>query len=216
MTVKELCAFCNKDKATISRWIAKAKLQNATIQLQNATTKTKGRDYTIDEVEAILNASTLSKDAVAILMKNARETQAEQGNINRDLAPISNMQSCLSLREIEIISSIVSMSVQKTVEAIEPRLARLEKVVGEQILLPFNNEIDVRTRINVIVRKYATENNVDIKSVWHKLYKVFGYKTHTNPSLCAKNRGMSIIDYIESEGQLDVLEKIALAMIKCA
>lgn len=216
MTVKEIASFCGKKPQTIRNWIEKAQTKNLLTQTKNLLTKGHETDFNIDEVEAILNASTLSKDAVAILMNNARSGNVCQSNVNRDLAPISKMQNYLSPREIEIITSVVSLAVSKTVERLETRITSLEKTVGEQKQLPWNNEIDIRTRINVLVRKFATERNLDIKDVWLRLYKLFGYKTHTNPSVSARNRGMRIIDYIESEGQLDVLEKIAQGMMQSA
>lgn len=216
MTVKEIACFCGKKPQTIRNWIEKAQTKNLLTQTKNLLTKGHETDFNIDEVEAILNASTLSKDAVAILMNNARNGNVCQSNVNRDLAPISKMQNYLSPREIEIITSVVSLAVSKTIERLETRISSLEKTVGEQKQLPWNNEIDIRTRINVLVRKFATERNLDIKEVWLKLYKLFGYKTHTNPSVSARNRGMRIIDYIESEGQLDVLEKIAQGMMQSA
>jgi predicted component of type VI protein secretion system len=179
MTVKEIASFCGKNQTTITRWVKKAQMQNAFSQTKNALTKGHETDFNIDEVEAILNASTLSKDAVAILMNNARNGNVCQSNVNRDLAPISKMQNYLSPREIEIITSVVSLAVSKTIERLETRITSLEKTVGEQKQLPWNNEIDIRTRINVLVRKFAAERNLDIKEVWLKLYKLFGYKTHT-------------------------------------
>lgn len=233
MTIKEIAEFCKRTPRSVRNWVSKLQLQKATlgnnfkasyekisrgISEKNELAMKTGipADFNIDEVEAILNASTLSKDAVAILMNNARNGNVYQSNVNRDLAPISKMQNYLSPREIEIITSVVSLAVSKTIERLETRITSLEKTVGEQKQLPWNNEIDIRTRINVLVRKFATERNLDIKDVWLKLYKLFGYKTHTNPSVSARNRGMRIIDYIESEGQLDVLEKIAQGMMQSA
>ena len=123
MTVKEIADFCGRSSKSVRRWIAK--MQNATLGQNVQTSLDKmyrgiseknevaikngiPADYNIDEVEAILNASTLSKDAVAILMNNARNGNVCQSNVNRDLAPISKMQNYLSPREIEIITSVVS------------------------------------------------------------------------------------------------------------
>jgi hypothetical protein len=62
----------------------------------------------------------------------------------------------------------------------------------------------------MIVREYAKINGIDYQDAWHELYRQFGYRTNTNPTQCARNRGIKTIDFIENEGFIDLLESIAI------
>jgi predicted transcriptional regulator len=73
MTIKELAGFTGKTEKTIQNWVKKA---NEKITLHNEKiTLVKGQEInlTVEQVETVLNAGTMSKDAVSILMNNARE-----------------------------------------------------------------------------------------------------------------------------------------------
>ena len=64
----------------------------------------------------------------------------------------------------------------------------------------------------MIIREYSTRIGVDYAGAWSELYRQFGYRTNSNPSISARNRGMKIIDYIDTEGQIETLESIALEL----
>ena len=68
MTIKELIEFTSKSERTIRNWIKKADIVRYAETAQRIEI-----DYTIDEVEEILKAGSMSKDAVNILMQNARQ-----------------------------------------------------------------------------------------------------------------------------------------------
>jgi len=74
MTIKELATFTGKNKSTISRWIAKCNSNVFNDRLQNAT-NISPVDFDIDEIEEILTTGSMSKDAVSILMNNARNKE---------------------------------------------------------------------------------------------------------------------------------------------
>jgi hypothetical protein len=71
MTVKELALFTGKTERTIRAWIAKA--DNIRPVPHETISQGIAHNYSIDEVELILNAGSMSKDAVRILMENARK-----------------------------------------------------------------------------------------------------------------------------------------------
>lgn len=77
MTVKELARFTGKTERTIRNWIAKSseKISSLSEKISNAEKTKKPADFTIDEVEQILLNSSMSKDAVSILMQNARQNK---------------------------------------------------------------------------------------------------------------------------------------------
>lgn len=205
MTVKELASFCGKNKSTIGRWIEKAgcKMQSISCKMQQATPDNPS-DFTLDEVEAILRAGSMSKDAVSILMENARNNQR---NVYQ-----ANQNNSLSDREIEMITKIVSTTVAMTIEQLDKRMSKIETRIENRAALLPPPAIKPRDHINMLIRKYSSNNNLDYKIAWDELYLQFGYRTNSNPKLCAKNRGMSIIDYIETEGQIEILESIAMEM----
>lgn len=131
--------------------------------------------------------------------------------LTQNLAILTNLAQN---NAIQIQTMSVAMEQQKSkVDDVDSRLAKIEQKVEErQALLP-PPSIKPRDRINMIVRDFA-DSTKDYQSAWNELYRQFAYRTNTNPKLCAKNRGMTVIDYIETEGQLDILESVALEIFK--
>ncbi|MDO5576539.1 MAG: BRO family protein [Fibrobacter sp.] len=101
-------------------------------------------------------------------------------------------------------------------ESQEKRLSNIEtKFEQRKALLPPPN-IKPREHINMIVREYATKNAIPYNLAWNELYRQFSYRTNSNPKVSAKNRNMTILDYIDVEGQLEVLESVAVECLKTA
>lgn len=197
MTIQELVSFTGKSERCVRGWISKAGIKTPYAEIAEG----KRHGYTIDEVEAILNASSMSRDAVSILMQNARNHQTLAGN---------DVSSSLSDREIEMITRIVSATVAMTVSSLNSRMEKIEDRIDErQALLPAP-QVKPRDHVNMLVRSYAGESGIPHKDCWKELYRQFGYRTNTNPKKCAENRGMGILDYIETEGQIEILESVAM------
>ena len=97
---------------------------------------------------------------------------------------------------------------------LDERVSRIESEVGERRALLPAPQMSPRDHINKIVREYAANRNIGFSEAYRTLYSEFGYRTHSNPSAAAKNRGMAIIDYIEAEGQIETLEAIAMEVFK--
>jgi len=70
MTVKELSDFTGKTERTIRTWISKANIEAVPSEVISQGIPW---DYSIDDTEDILNAGSMSKDAVWIIMENARK-----------------------------------------------------------------------------------------------------------------------------------------------
>lgn len=79
MTVKDLAEFTGKETRTIRRWIQKAGDSNPDLneKVRKAHRTKCPMIMTIDEVEQVLTSGSMSKDAVRILMENARKPQGE-------------------------------------------------------------------------------------------------------------------------------------------
>lgn len=204
MTVRELSKFTGKTERTIRNWIKKAGEKMSSVEEKNSNAgHGKVVDYTIDEVECILQCSSMSRDAVSILMENARK------NTN-PIPIISQTSSTLTERDIELISKVVSVTVAKTIEELDKRMNKIESRIDErQALLPPMKK-DARSHINELVRNYANAHNMQYSKVFNMLYKEYGYRTHTNPSISAKNSNMTVIAYIEKQDKIELLESIAM------
>lgn len=206
MTVKELASFTGKTERTIRNWIAKSseKISGLSEKISNAEKTKKPADFTIDEVEEILLNSSMSKDAVSILMENAR----------RNKPVIQNQTSTLTERDVELISSIVSLTVAKTIEQLDNRMKNIENRIEErQALLPARKK-DSRAHITELVRNYAFNHNMNYNNVYSMLYREYGYRTHSNPTVSAYNRHITTIEYIEQSGNIEILESIAIEMLR--
>lgn len=205
MTVKELASFTGKDERTVQRWIKKAGDKMSAIgDKMSVAGHGKVVDYTIDEVEQILLNSSMSKDAVSILMENARHNKPV----------IQNQTSTLTERDVELISSIVSLTVAKTIEQLDNRMKNIENRIEErQALLPARKK-DSRAHITELVRNYAFNHNMNYNNVYSMLYREYGYRTHSNPTVSAYNRHVTTIEYIEQSGNIEILESIAIEMLR--
>lgn len=98
----------------------------------------------------------------------------------------------------------------KTSEDHAARLSRLEETTKARAALLPPPQINPKARVNMVLRSYVAKSGESYSDAWGRLYKEFSYRTNTNPRTCAANRSMSIIDYIETEGQIDILESVAL------
>ena len=96
-----------------------------------------------------------------------------------------------------------------TVSDIDSRLTKIEEQVEQRRVLLPAPQVSPRNHIIQIVKDFALKTN-DFQGAWAFLYKEYASRTNTVPSKCAKNRNMKIIDYIESIGQIEVLEAIAI------
>ena len=88
MTIKELVSFTGKTERTLRRWIEKSKITGCDKMSYQVE-----RDYTIEEVEQILNAGSMSKDSVSVLMDNARGNNAivPQQNVGVDYQELAKV-----------------------------------------------------------------------------------------------------------------------------
>jgi len=181
MTIKELIDFTGKSERTIRNWIKKANIVRYAETAQRIEI-----DYTIDEVEQILNAGSMSKDAVNILMQNARQP--------KEIAPVDNQMNMM-------MTFMVKMQEQQQ-QFMNAVIDRLDKSEPKQLSLPTAPDIKPRPYLNQLVREYAKLKNVDFPKAWNVLYDQFLYRCHENIKVKAKNEGIKPIDYMERESKL--------------
>ena len=199
MTIQELVSFTGKSERCVRGWISKAGIKTPYAEIAQGIR----HGYTIDEVEAILGASSMSRDAVSILMQNARDGIAGNG------AQVSLPGGQGSLERAFEMMARAFETIAETQRMQEDRLQKSEGRIREREAVLPAPQIKPRDRINMLVRSYASASGVPYRDCWNELYRQFSYRTNTNPKKCAENRGMGILDYIETEGQIGTLEAVA-------
>ena len=207
MTVKELSQFCGCTERNIQHWVKKACNDTANEQLAKKLQKTvssaghgKSATFNIDEVELILKNSTLPPLVVSALIQNARGDNTSNS--------VAQNNDCLT-RAFEHMTRAFEY-ISKTQAMQEERLSKLEHHFEERKALLPAPGIKPRDHINMLARSYAKTTETSIKEAYGELYRQFAYRTNSNPRICAQNRGMAILDYIETEGQIEVLESVAM------
>ena len=153
-----------------------------------------GKKKRLNQKQAIEVMSSLRKKGFVQPLQNGGE-------------PLQNGEaSTLTKRDMELIGGIVAQVMAQMNNRVEKIEERIEQ---RQALLP-PPQIKPRDHINMIVRQHVKDTGKGHRDVWGELYKNFSYRTNSNPRECAKNRDMPIIEYIESEGQIEILEAIAM------
>lgn len=185
MTIKELIAFTGKSERTIRVWIKKANIVRYAETAQRIEI-----DYTIEEVEEILNAGSMSKDAVTILMQNARQPTAIVPNQN-------------NLEMVKMMSDIMAQSMATALKPLYDRLDRIEEnQTPKQLLLPEVEQEEPRAYLNRLCREYSQIKKVDFQTGWNILYTEMLYRCKINVKVRAKNEGIKPIDYLEQNNLL--------------
>jgi hypothetical protein len=190
MTIKELAEFTGKTEKTIQRWVAK---RNDKMTLNKdiiALVKGKETNLTIDQVESILNAGSMSKDAVNILMSNARQP--------KDIIAQPTPLEVSLIKMVEQNNKIMSMMMIKLESMDNSSVFEQPK----QLSLPSAPDIKPRAYLNQLVREYSQLKDVDFQKGWNVLYTEILYRCKENIKVKAKNEGIKPIDYLEREGKL--------------
>ena len=102
-------------------------------------------------------------------------------------------------------------------KAVEERMEKLilegdiedrERIIND---LLYNVDLaEKRQRVNQIV-KYGNE---DVVSRWRLLYGEFNLKYHKDVYRCAKNRGITVIEYIDQIGMMEGLYELAVKLFR--
>ncbi len=202
MTVKELASFTGKNKSTICRWIAKTQIDSITSALHYATQYSPA-NYGLDEVQSILESGSMSKDAVRILMENARNQ-----NIPATLESTSDPS-------LIVIANLIE-SQQKFMAAVMAELKGMNQnpIKKDEIKLISAPAMAPRAELNKLINKYAIDSfGGDRREAWNALYQDIYYRLHKNIRVCAKNAGISKIDYLEENGLIETSASIVIELM---
>jgi hypothetical protein len=208
MTVKEIAIATSKPEQTVKNWVKKtsAKMDQVRSKMDQAFESRKPADYDLDETCAIIETG-LGKNAANMYRMNAKSQNNASAITFTNQCDTDNLTAFAKIADAMSAIAFVFQNIGNRVNAIE------QKIESTQALLPAPG-IDTKTHINKLVKEYAFCFQIDYKEAWQHLYREFGYRTRTNPSISAKNRGMRIIDYIETEGQIETLLSIAIEVLK--
>jgi len=196
MNTREIAQSVGRKERAVRNWIQKAAAKNAAMKAKNAaSTSTYPADYTLEETLAIIEAG-MGKNAAGIFRANAeREPQARE---------------TLTQRDKELIAEIVSMTVSRTMERLDQRMATIENHYQQRAALLPAPQISDRENLNKIVRQYAKDQGISHSVVWGTLYSELYYRLNVNVRLRAENRNIPVIEYIDQEGLMPETLSIAL------
>ena len=194
MTTKEIAEAVGKTERGVRNWVNRLAENNALVKEKlSASSPMKPANYDLDETCAIIEQG-MGKNAAGLFRENAK---------NKTVPAVG---SSLTARDMEVIGGVVAA----IMAAMNTRVEKIEaKIEQRQALLP-PPQIKPRDNVNKIVREYAHAHSIEHSAAFGDLYREFGYRTNTDPRRAAKNRGMAIIDYIETEGMIETLEAVAI------
>lgn len=196
MNTREIAQSVGRKERAVRNWIQKTAAKNASVAAKIAVSSPmRPADYTLEETLAIIEAG-MGKNAAGIFRANAeREPQARE---------------TLTQRDKELIAEIVSMTVSRTMERLDQRMATIENHYQQRAALLPAPQISDRENLNKIVRQYAKDQGISHSVVWGTLYSELYYRLNVNVRLRAENRNIPVIEYIDQEGLMPETLSIAL------
>lgn len=199
MNIKEIALAVNKTERSVQRWVKKLSDKVSSINdKMSVSSPMIPADFDLEETLLIIETG-LGKNAAALYEVNARNQTAGK------IVPLP--ETTLNKKDIEVISIIIAEAVKQ----LDGRMSRIEEKIEERRALLPAPEMAPRDRINMIIRDFADRNKMPFSTAYGELYKIFNYTYNCNVNASAKNRGVAIIEYIESEGLIDNLEAVAVS-----
>jgi hypothetical protein len=201
MNVKEISLAVSKPERTVHNWVKKSSAKMAQVSAKMAQAKKTSipADYDLEETCFIIEQG-LGKNASNLFRSNA--TSANIAPISAKMAQPENI---LSERDKEIISQTVSATIKSLIPYLNQSVSVPTKKENQ---IAFNPKA-LRSDLRMIINKYTQERGCDYKDSWNQLYQDIYYKLDRNVRLCANNRGIETLDYIEQEGLMEEVLEIA-------
>jgi len=195
MTIKELSIFTGKTVRTIRTWISKCDSipYDKTSQGSEETSQGIPIDYSIDEVESILNSGSMSKDAVKILMENARNKNIPvvPEGVNSNTAMVLMFMEKLQEQNQQFINTMFERFIGDYKSEIKP-IREIEYVPEPSPRRIFVNK----------VAQYAGVSKKNYSNAYKSVYDEIGMCLGIRVSARAKTRKVKGIDVLEQDGYL--------------
>lgn len=202
MTFKELVDFTGKTERTVRNWIKKADLQGCEKNAQGYAI-----DYNIDDIEKILNAGSMSRDAVIILMGNARRNI--DNNSSKDLQVVVDSNNNFNMK---MFADMMASSLAVALKPIYDRLDSVENNAPLQI--EHVPEKTSRAIFKQEVDKLVKLSKSDWSAIYNAVYAEMGYVYGVKIKARANNRKVRPIDVLESDGLMGKAIAITRQMIE--
>ena len=180
--------------------------------LSTNTVTRKVKEMYPDRVKNGRPTNLVQSEAITV-MAELRKKNFVSPLQNAEVATQNAKVSFLSEKDIAIISQIVSVTVSETIKALDGRMTNIEQNIEQRKILLPAPQLDARAHIKKMIDEYVSRNGIEHSDAYRYLYREFFYRTKCNASLCAKNRGMKTIDYIDDEGMIETLEAIAMEVL---
>ena len=187
MTTKQIAEAVGKPERTVKGWATKAgaKLASAGAKLASAG-HGKAADWDLDEACLIIEIG-LGKNAAALYRENAKRPA--------------------STDIVAIVRETVQAMIPAMVEGIRYALGAAQPI-AKAPALPAPAPLTPRDELRRVMVAAGAASG-DYAGAWGQLYQEIYYRLHRNVKECAKNRGVSALDYIEDEGMLPAVVAIA-------
>ena len=156
MTIKELIDFTGKTERTLRRWIEKSNIQGC-----DKMSYQMERNYTIDEVEKILCSGSMSKDAVSILMQNAKTPAIENNSMMQMFTMMMQQQQQFMSA---VLGEIKNISAPKQLQLEQPKqdyFSLLAYCNLKQIKITHSESI----LHGKALRRICNENNKELRAI---------------------------------------------------
>jgi len=194
VTTREIAGSVGKTERSIQTWARKTGEKIASVGEKIASAgHGKAADFDINETIAIIETG-MGKNAADLFRMSAKEKATENQEVPTD-----------RLDRLELLMDKMLVAMGNMMLMQQP----VQTKTQERATLPAP-ALDPRSHIIKLANEYVSKTGIEHRDAYTMLYREFGYRTHCNAILSAKNRGMKIIDYIDSEGQIETLEAIAL------
>jgi len=195
MTFKELVEFTGNTERTIRNWIKKSDLEG-----YEKTAQGYAIDYSIGEVEEILRNGSMSKDAVTILMQNARQKTTEITTNNSGF----NMQMFADMMAVSLATALKPIYDRLDSVESKPDLLQIEHVPEKTSRAIFRQEVD----------KLVKLSKSDWSAIYNAVYAEMGYVYGVKIKARANNRKVRPMDVLESDGLMGKAIAITRQMIE--
>lgn len=172
--------------------------------MQNAT-KDNPSDFTIDEVEEILNAGSMSKDAVRVIMMNARDKNAITNIPENSMAVVMDFMMVMQKQQQDFMSLMI-----KEIKTIN----KPELKTSEQLLIEPVPEKSSRAIFIEKMKEFTKVSGKNYRDAYHFVYDEIGAIYSIRIMARAKNRKCTGVDVIESDGYMGKSIAVIINLIR--
>lgn len=182
MTIKELADFTGKDIRTLRRWISKVPHDKMSPVPHDKMSQGIANDYSIDEVECIMQAGSMSKDAVSIIMQNAR-----------------NQKPTNQIVDYEAIGKMIAIAVTTAMEPMIKTIMNNHPLKPEQKQIEYVPEKTQRAIFLQKMNEFSRISGMNNRDAYRYVYDEIGAIYSIRIMARAKHRHCTGVDVLEAD-----------------